>query len=316
LESVAFGLSQLVEEAAAMVSPQAKDRGVEVRQVVEPGLPEWLMGDPQRLRQVLLNLISNAVKFSSEGAVTLRVTGGERGEDAMEVRFAVEDNGIGIPIEKQQAIFEAFTQADSSTTRRYGGTGLGLPICRQLVAAMNGDLKVESEVGRGSTFWFVLRLPSAPEQLRGAAGGERIAASARRLHVLLVDDNPVNRMVAARLIEKMGHRVTLASGGRQAVEMVEQGRFDVALMDCQMPDMDGYEAVRLIRSMEHGSGLPVIALTAHAMTEDRQRCIDAGMNGYLPKPLSPPQLFAALEAIPAGGADEGARPGVPAFEAA
>jgi len=208
----------------------------------------------------------------------------------------VKDTGIGISPQVQQAIFEPFTQADSSTTRRYGGTGLGLAICRRLITLMGGKLDLDSEPGRGSTFVFNV---SFPVVARSAApvrpAQDRIAVSRKRLHILLVEDNVVNQKVAMRLLERMGHRVDIAPDGRQAVAAVQVVKYDLVLMDCQMPVMDGYAATGAIRGLECGRHLPIVAMTAHAMPEDRRRCLDAGMDEYLAKPISADKLYDLLE---------------------
>ena len=298
VESIPFDLAGLLKEIKGVAAPLAMARGLELRLVVEPGLPETLMGDPQRLRQVFLNLLSNAVKFTDDGDVTLSVATCERGKDNVELHFSVRDTGIGVPAEVQEAIFEPFTQADSSTTRRYGGTGLGLPICRGLVAAMKGRLEIASEPEHGSTFHFKIRFPIAAEPAAPArAVGEGIARSRRRLRILLAEDNPVNQKVASRLLERMGHKVDVVANGRQAVAAVEEVEYDVVLMDCQMPEMDGYTATEVIRRISGMRTLPIIAMTANAMAEDRQRCLDAGMDDYLSKPISADRLYHFLEIL-------------------
>jgi signal transduction histidine kinase/ActR/RegA family two-component response regulator len=305
VESIPFELAGLLREIKAIVAPLARARGLELSLGVEAGVPDTLIGDPQRLRQVLLNLLSNAVKFTSYGGVTLNVSAGERSAHHVGLHFSVRDTGIGVPADVQETIFEPFTQADSSTTRRYGGTGLGLPICRGLVAAMNGRLTIESEPERGSTFHFTVVFPIAAGRVEPATGIiERIPRSSRGLRILLAEDNPVNQKVAARLLERMGHRVDIAENGTQAVETVTKAAYDVVLMDCQMPEMDGYTATQIIRSMSGMSGLPIVAMTAHARAEDRQRCLAAGMNDYLSKPISAERLYDLLETIPE-------RPGTP-----
>jgi PAS domain S-box-containing protein len=298
LESVPFQLVGLLKEITAVVSPSASVRGLELRQEFEPGLPQALQGDPQRLSQVLLNLLSNAVKFTERGSVTLSVSACERSQDNVTLRFTVADTGIGIPAEVQGAIFEPFTQADSSTTRRYGGTGLGLAICRGLIASMNGQLEIQSAPGRGSTFQFAITFPiSIGQAVSARTIHDRIPQASRRLRVLLAEDNPVNQMVAKRLLERMGHHVDVAGNGKQAVAAVRDTEYDVVLMDCQMPEMDGYTAAGTIRGMSKGCTLPIFAMTAHAMAEDRQRCLDAGMDDYLSKPISTERLYHLLATI-------------------
>jgi signal transduction histidine kinase/ActR/RegA family two-component response regulator len=298
VESIPFHLERLLDETVAVVAPLAGARGLELRMEFEQGLPDTLTGDPQHLRQVLLNLLSNAVKFTSHGCVTLRVSSLDRTADSLQLEFTVVDTGIGIPPEAQKAIFEPFVQADSSTTRRYGGTGLGLPISRKLIEAMQGHLEIQSEPGRGSTFRFSLRLPiAAGSNVPAVALRDRIPHSVRPLRVLLAEDNPVNQKVAARMMERMGHHVDFAANGIQAVSAVRKSQYDVILMDCQMPEMDGYAATRAIRLLECGVRLPIIAMTANAMPEDRKCCLDAGMNDYISKPVSATGLYYLLEAV-------------------
>ena len=296
LERMPLRIQRLVADALAVVSPMARAKGLAVTRHFDPHLPEALMGDPQRLRQVLLNLLSNAVKFTDHGTVSVEASVVSRDAGAVELCFSVRDTGIGIPQEVQESIFEPFTQADCSTTRRYGGTGLGLAICRRVLALMNGHLEVESQVGRGSCFRAFLSLPlaenaAAPEP-RPAA---RIPSANRALRILLAEDNAINRTVAVRLLERMGHRVDVALDGAQAVAAVSLERYDLVLMDCQMPVMDGYAAAREIRRLKLPAMPPIIALTANAMAEDRQRCLEAGMDDYLAKPISLERLAALIE---------------------
>jgi CheY-like chemotaxis protein/anti-sigma regulatory factor (Ser/Thr protein kinase) len=261
----------------------------------EKDIPSTLIGDSQRLRQVLLNLLSNAVKFTERGAITIGVAVQERWENRVALRLTVRDTGIGISAKEQKAIFDPFTQADGSTTRKYGGTGLGLAICRELVVLMNGTLELESTPGVGSTFTADLCFPVADGATRPRHVKDRIPCSSRPLHILLAEDNPVNQRVAAVLLQKMGHQVDLVGDGRKAIAAVERSAYDLVLMDCQMPDIDGYAAARAIRKITGGS-VPVVAVTAHATAEDRQLCLDAGMVDYLSKPISAERLYELLEA--------------------
>jgi two-component system, sensor histidine kinase and response regulator len=442
LESIPFRLRDNVGETLRALALRAEQKGLELAWRVAAKIPDEVLGDPVRLRQVITNLVGNAIKFTEAGEVVLSVDLAEAGEDELRLRFAVADTGIGIPPEKQGLIFDAFTQADGSMTRRYGGTGLGLSISSRLVSMMGGRLAVESAPGAGSTFFFTARFGRsaalvAPGQdaarLRGVSvlvvddnattrgilmdalsswdmspvavneaesalraleaahragtpfalalvdvqmpgmdgfalaeriqGDARLAAmplvlmtsagqrgdaarcrrlgvkgylpkpiaaselregllavlggasadgehaplvtrhslreSVRRLRVLVVEDNPVNRTVVVHMLEKRGHTVLTAAEGREALVLLRRAAVDVALMDVQMPGMDGYETTRAIRDSEKGTGarLPVIALTAHAMSGDKERCLEAGMDGYLTKPLQPELLFAALDQL-------------------
>ena len=266
VESIPFQLEGLLKEIMAVVAPLAGVRGLELRQEFDSGLPDTLIGDPQRLRQMLLNLLSNAVKFTNDGGVTLSVATCERSQDNVDLQFSVRDTGIGIPAAVQDAIFQPFTQADSSTTRRYGGTGLGLPICRGLIASMKGRLEIESEPGCGSTFRFTIRFPIAAERaVPERTFQDRIAQSSRRLRVLLAEDNPVNQRVAVRLLERMGHQVDVAGDGKQAVAAVNDVEYDVVLMDCQMPEMDGYTAAGVWLRTGSAAWMQVWTITSRSL---------------------------------------------------
>jgi two-component system, sensor histidine kinase len=297
LEHIPFPVDQLVKGAMAVVSPMAAGRGLSLFVEVDERLPRVLVGDPQRLHQTLLNLLSNAVKFTGQGSIRLLVERRSGSESNVEVQFTVQDTGIGIPREAQEAIFEPFTQADSSTTRRYGGTGLGLTICRQLASLMQGRLELESAPGSGSTFRVIVPLEVAGDTEAVPSGvPDRIPRSSCSLHILIAEDNPINQKVAARLLEKMGHRVDIVGDGRKAIAAVEQVAYDAVLMDCQMPDIDGYTAARAISRLTMGR-LPIIAMTAHASPEDRELCLEAGMADHITKPISAQRLFDLLEAL-------------------
>jgi signal transduction histidine kinase/ActR/RegA family two-component response regulator len=299
LENVPFHPRELVRGALAVVAPIAAARGLVINLYIDENLPPTLTGDSQRLQQILLNLLSNAVKFTDRGSITVKVDVVGRCDSTVEVQFTVKDTGIGIPAEVQEAIFEPFTQADSSTTRRYGGTGLGLTICRQLVGLMNGRLDLESAVASGSAFRVTVLLAIAADS--GSEHGgvpDSIPQSGRPLHILLAEDNPINQRVAARLLQKMGHRVDIVGDGRKAIQAAEQCVYDLILMDCQMPDIDGYQAARAICDLT-GNRVPIVALTAHDSAEDRLLCREAGMVDYIAKPVSAARLFAVIEACPA-----------------
>jgi CheY-like chemotaxis protein len=275
---------------------------------VSADVPDALVGDPVRLRQVLVNLVSNAVKFTDQGEILVRVVHGLEDAQHAVLHFSVVDTGIGIPEDKQVAIFQAFTQADGSTTRVYGGTGLGLSISWQLVSLMGGQIQVESTPGRGSAFFFSLTLPlaSGPVAAKPPATAIAPARDTRRLRVLVAEDNLVNRTLAEHLLRRRGHDPVLVVNGREAVEALVDARadarsIDVVLMDLQMPEMDGFEATAAIRERERGTGsrMPIVALTAHAMQGDRQRCLDADMDGYVSKPIDPTDLFAVIDEVTA-----------------
>jgi CheY-like chemotaxis protein len=269
-------------------------------------VPGTLVGDSLRLRQVLVNLLGNAIKFTHEGSVHVEVRldtlQAEPGSSPT-LRFSVTDTGIGIAPEHQGLIFDAFSQADGSTTRRFGGTGLGLAISQSLVTMMGGRIWLESVFGRGTTFHFTATFaPADAISIRPAQRGEQapihapsVTAGAR--HVLLVEDNPVNQQVATGLLTRRGHRVTVMANGRDAVEASAIERVDVILMDLQMPIMSGLEATAAIRARERGTPrhVPIVAMTAHAMRGDQERCLAAGMDGYLSKPIDKALLYEAVE---------------------
>jgi PAS domain S-box-containing protein len=310
LEAEPFGLRDLVRELVRTHGAAALERGLALRESVAPEVPDALIGDRLRLRQVLDNLIGNAMKFTHEGEVDLDVelVGGEA--QRCELRFAVRDTGIGIAREASEAIFEPFRQADGSTTRRYGGTGLGLAICRQLVGLMGGAIAVESSPEEGSVFHFtapfgVLDLgeeaaPTASATLPMPAAPASTAASVpATLRVLVAEDHPVNQRHFRRLLERMGHLPTVVGDGRAALDAVAAEPFDLVLMDLQMPELDGLAATAALREREAGSGrrTPVLAVTASMIPEDRQRCATVGMDGYLTKPLKARDLEAAIERL-------------------
>ena len=295
LECIDFQLPRLLEETLKPLALRAEARGVAMELALGPGTPEWVRGDPSRLRQVLINLLGNALKFTEQGNIRLSAEPMPDGQ----LHLAVADTGIGIPAEKQAAIFEAFSQADTSITRRFGGTGLGLAICSRLVNLMGGRLWVESEPGRGSTFHFTVALGSASG--RGEMPEQDSAPVAVRpgLSILLAEDNPVNQKLAVSLLEKDGHRVMLAENGAEAVALSGQEGIDLVLMDMQMPVMDGMEATAQIRRREEQTGrhLPIVAMTANAMQGDRERCLAAGMDGYVAKPIKLNELRQAMATV-------------------
>ncbi|MBV9746146.1 MAG: response regulator [Acidobacteriia bacterium] len=299
LERVPFHIHDVLKVAVAVVAPMAGARGLEIRENYEPALPSTVVGDPQRLTQTLLNLLSNAVKFTERGSITLAAAVRNRGAADVEMEFAIEDTGIGIPAEVQQAIFEPFAQADSSTTRRFGGTGLGLTICRKLTALMGGRIELQSAPGIGSTFRVILpfEIAAADSAIVTRTAPDRIPRSSRSLRILLAEDNPINQKVAGKLLQKMGHQVDIVGDGRKAIDAVEHGAYDVVFMDCQMPDIDGYTAAKAIRRVT-GATLPIVAITAHGTPEDRQLCLDAGMTDYISKPISAERVFEILENLP------------------
>jgi CheY-like chemotaxis protein len=295
IERVPFDLRSWAQDVTRVGFAKAMAKGLHVALTVDDGLPAQIVSDPTRTQQILTNLLDNAVKFTSAGCVAVGVASCTAEDGRRMLRVAVTDSGIGIPEDKQGLVFEKYRQADSSTTRRYGGTGLGLAICRQLAAWMDGDVGLDSEVGKGSTFWFTIPLASpAVAQAEPAESSERAATLDTDLLVLVVDDSQTNQFVAKKFLERLGCRVELATNGAEALDRVQREAFDVVFMDCQMPVMDGYEATRRIRQLERGPHLPIVAMTAHAMTGDREKCLAAGMDDYVSKPLKSDLLLAAL----------------------
>jgi CheY-like chemotaxis protein len=265
-------------------------------------LPQTLRGDALRLSQVLVNLLSNAVKFTPRGSVTLRCDVMARVDTEWTIRFAVHDTGVGISAEAQDRLFRPFEQADGSTTRRFGGTGLGLSIARELAQLMGGAIGVEGEPGRGSVFWFTAKLqtagaraPAAPTPHDAVAAGRSVELSLKQRHrgarVLLADDNRINQELATELLRLVDLQVEVADNGRIAFDMALRGAYDLILMDMQMPEMDGLEATRLIRSVRDLDSTPIVAMTASAFGADRDACLAAGMNDHVGKPVNPATLY-------------------------
>ena len=312
LEEISFELHGLLKSVTDMFRSQALDKNNKVTFAQDKKLPARFMGDENRLRQVLINLTGNAMKFTQDGTVEVLADLVKQEGDGIAIRFAVRDSGIGIPPERQAAIFEKFTQADGSTTRKYGGTGLGLSISCQLVELMQGEVQIESAVGKGSTFFFVISLPEAIEKPKIVVKPEIASAEStdevkRKLRVLVVEDNPVNQKLATLLIKKQGCEVDVAGDGLQALDKLKEFKFDLILMDVQMPKMDGHEATRKIREIEATSArieyvglagidpVEIVGLTAHARKEDEQKCYDSGMNGFLTKPIVRDKLNEILQ---------------------
>ena len=323
VESAPFEVHTAIANIVKLLQPRALSKGLLIKSSIARDVPRLVSGDALRIRQVLLNLMGNAVKFTEQGQVRLEVTLAGDPAERSAVLFRIIDTGIGIDAETTGKLFMPFTQADSATTRKYGGTGLGLAISRRLVSLMGGSIGVESEPGRGSTFWFLVPVEPAAEVAEPAIAppGEPAAAPAAGPllpdtpssagRILIVDDNPVNQIVALRAVRGLGYAAEVASGGAQALEACARDRFDLVLMDCQMPDMDGYQTTAEIRRREAtlSSGavrLPIIAMTANAVAGDREKCLAAGMDDYLSKPIRLAALERMLElwlvASPVGGA--------------
>ncbi len=307
LETVAFDLDTMMANVANQAMEKARDKGLEFNIDIDPGCIRQLRGDALRLSQVLINFTSNAVKFTASGAVVVRVAMLDESDAACRLRFEVRDSGIGMSEKEIANIFQSFHQADTSTTRRYGGTGLGLVISKRLVEQMEGKIGVVSQPGRGSTFWFTVRLdknaqqalPESSIEWRPPAESTQQGLAANRsalngAHILLVEDNPLNQQVITELLEDMGVSVCIANHGQEALDLLHRERFDCVLMDVQMPVMDGLEATRQIRADPALAGVRVIAMTANASIEDRTRCLACGMDDFMTKPILPEHLYAEL----------------------
>jgi PAS domain S-box-containing protein len=289
LDSSAFNLHAIVTGVVDLLAPRVRAKGLKMISAVNVSTSLNVVGDAARIRQILINLVDNALKFTERGHVALRVSVQNGGTGRMHIEFSVEDTGIGIPADMQNRIFEKFEQADASTTRKYGGTGLGLAICQQLVHLMDGRIGVQSQTGKGSRFCFSLDLPVAGNPMPSApeGAGTYTKRPIDGTRVLLVEDNLVNQKVALAMLDKLGCIAGLATNGREAVQMVHNHSFDLILMDCEMPEMDGYEATRAIRASEPpGQHIPIVALTAHAMKGDSERSAQVGMDDHLTKPIS------------------------------
>jgi signal transduction histidine kinase/ActR/RegA family two-component response regulator len=300
LEIVDCHLGSLVEQVVALVGPAAQAKGLSIDASIDPDVPSVIRTDCGRLRQVVLNLLGNAVKFTSVGSVRVEIRRGRRGDGTSMLRIAVHDTGIGIEPDALGQLFRPFTQADSSTTRRFGGTGLGLAISKRLAELLGGSIGVESQPEHGSTFQVILPLVEAQPVSTDRLVAERVVVvpnqqAARISTILIVEDNPVNQRVAARLVERMGYRTEVAGDGEVAVERWAPGRYAAILMDCQMPKLDGFGATAEIRRREGTSPrTPIIAMTADARPSTREGCYAAGMDDYVSKPFSPAELGAAI----------------------
>ncbi|TKB90268.1 MAG: response regulator [Nitrospira sp.] len=306
LEVANVNLRSLICDVTTLTKGLASKKGLTVSVQIDPDVPGEFRGDPIRLRQILFNLVGNAIKFTERGRVTVSVSlkqGRMEGSDSVVLQWRIQDTGIGMTPEQQARLFQAYAQADASTTRKFGGTGLGLMICNQLVQLMGGAITVESSIGQGSTFAYTTNLLPAIHRDASASSlgtdqrsmGEQVGP----LRVLVADDNEINQVVACKFLQKLGCHVEIARTGREAVEAITRTVYNVVLMDCEMPEMDGYEATREVRRREEGtpSHLPIMALTGHASDEDAQKCHQAGMDKVMTKPLTLPILRASLQEL-------------------
>ncbi|NOQ88088.1 MAG: response regulator [Gammaproteobacteria bacterium] len=298
-ENIAFDFKQIVKDIVVLYSLKSEQQGVLLVQEIDSDLPESLLGDPTRIRQIIVNLVSNALKFTRQGEVKVSVDVVKNNTESVDVKITVSDTGIGIPKAALETLFNAFTQADGSTTRKYGGTGLGLAIVSQLVDMMGGTLGVESEEGKGSAFWFIASFQNTDKAAetveQSVSKNEELPLNAK---VLLVEDNQINQMVAMKMLQKVGLNAVLANNGIEALNILKEQSFDLVLMDCQMPEMDGFDTTREIRKSGirtlKETHLPVIAMTANVMSGDRERCLEVGMDDYIGKPVQQGHLETVL----------------------
>jgi signal transduction histidine kinase/ActR/RegA family two-component response regulator len=306
LDHTAFYLRDLLGDTLKILALRAQAKKLELTQRVEPDIPACLVGDPTRLRQVLVNLIGNAIKFTEEGEVAISVELALLEEGEVNLRFIVRDTRIGIPKTQQERLFDAFVQADNSTTRQFGGTGLGLTISAQLVALMGGQIQIESQPNKGSTFSFTAQFKVGKEPIEDKVHTpflekeEPDIPSDRKLHILLAEDNIVNQKLVVRLLEKHQHTVTIADTGLKTLQILKSDNtFDLILMDVQMPQMDGLEATRNIRLAEQSTNqhIPIIAMTANAIKGDREVCLQAGMDEYISKPIQIAELINLINGL-------------------
>lgn len=286
-ESVDFDMRSTLQDVLKAFRLAARKKKLSLNLDLDDALPAYVNGDPGRFRQVFVNLIGNALKFTHKGNVTIKGRVVAQNSEKVRMHFEVSDTGIGLAPESIEKLFKEFTQADTSTTRKYGGTGLGLSISKLLVEMMEGEIGVRSEVGKGSTFWFTMSLgASVFKTEKTHAKSVEFHKPNRDVRVLIAEDNPVNQMIAVKMLEKLGLSAIVAENGKEALEILKQGSVELILMDCQMPELDGYETTREIRNSNSSyREIPIIAMTANAMADDEQRCLDVGMNDYISKPI-------------------------------
>jgi PAS domain S-box-containing protein len=306
LEAEDFDIRKVLKDIENITYIRAEEKALDYKTFINPNVPEFLKGDPSRLKQIILNLVNNAVKFTMKGKVHIFIDIVEEKEDKLKLMVKVKDTGIGISEEGKKHLFQLFSQVDTSTTKAYGGTGLGLSIAKRLVTLMDGDIEMESEQDRGSTFWFTAWLTKGectvevpePAQTRVDRDGK----SRKKLSVLLAEDNEINQKIIEYSLTNAGYRVDIARNGQEAIDMYHRQEYDIVLMDVQMPVLDGYEATQHIREMESTvlngiRRIPIVALTANAMKGDREKCLDAGMDEYLSKPFTPDDLLGIIRSV-------------------
>ncbi len=303
IEIINFSLKELMDGIIDTLASQAFEKGLELFYLIEKNVPDLLSGDSTRIRQILINLVGNAIKFTKQGQVFIRIQVEDESENQCRLMFEVKDTGIGIPEERTQDLFNLFSQVDPSTTRKFGGTGLGLAISKQLTELMEGTIGVKSKLNEGSVFWFTLPL-GKPEIKKPGSGSDEHDMTCNDsvpagLKILVAEDNVINQKVVSIMLEKSGHFTTIADNGQKAVQLYKKGDFDLILMDIQMPVMDGEKAAIEIRNIEKQTNthIPIIALTANAMRGDRQRYLNAGMDDYVTKPVKKDVLFKAINSV-------------------
>ncbi len=303
LEYTGFDLKRTISDVVELLSVKANEKNIELLYTFEDDIPDYVKGDQGRLRQVLFNLAGNSVKFTEKGRVEISVSIIEVEKSSVRLRFEINDTGIGIPEPHLDKLFKSFSQIDQSTTRKYGGTGLGLAISKELCRLMDGEIGVRSKIDSGTTFWFTakfgkqLQLKECLRAGRKDRPVENILIDNRKVRILLAEDNVVNQKLALILLKKFGFDAEAVGNGRKAVEALRESEYDAVLMDVEMPEMDGFEATAMIRDPSSGvldNDIVIIAMTAHAMTGDREKCIEGGMNDYISKPIHPTELFAII----------------------
>lgn len=295
IEYVDFRLDVLLNDNMDIIAPKAREKALHLTWHIDDCVPLWVQGDPVRLGQILQNLLSNAVKFTDKGDITVSIALRDSAEDSLLLHCTVSDTGVGMTPEQSACIFHSFTQADNSTTRKYGGTGLGLAICKKLVELMHGTIQVNSSPGNGTTFCFTVRVKRATHHAQSHAPRHKeMSTSFQGLRLLLVEDNSINQEVACAILQAVDVHVDVADNGQEALDMAQQHPYDIILMDIQMPGMDGITATQKLREQAWGKNIPILAMTAHAMTGDREKALEAGMNDYLTKPINPENLYETL----------------------